>query len=442
MTARLPRRRTLAAPARFAARWRELAACRGTDLEVFFPERGESAEPARQVCAACPVRQPCLDYAITNRITHGIWGGLTERERRALRSGWVRASRRERDRAILAAEAAGYTAAAIGRSFGLSRTSVTRIVRDRERRGPARMSRAPGSRVIAFATWLLALLGAGLMYVSFDAQYQFILAQKGVLGASMIEAAMLDAGMVILSALGIGLAQAGKPSGSVRVLIMICAGASAGMNLAAADPASWRSVAAYVSAPVFLAVITDRVIAVIRQHVLPLDAESAWAPLGRAAVIMLRLAGVVALYLLRTMLAPSGTLRGLRQMVLDAAPVPGMTDVRRTGGEPLPCPAHDHEIPGHGSGQPSEDKHAAQVSADADGRGAGQPVTGFGTKKAAFLSRYRAHPEYGNRSAAGRVAAELAPLAGLQAGTGRTYIAEELRKLTGMADPRPAEEGR
>ena len=109
MTARLPRHRSLAAPARFAARWRELAACRGTDLEVFFPGRGESAGPARQVCAACPVRQPCLDYAITNRIVHGIWGGLTERERRALRSGWVRASRRERDRAVLAADAAGYT---------------------------------------------------------------------------------------------------------------------------------------------------------------------------------------------------------------------------------------------------------------------------------------------------------------------------------------------
>jgi hypothetical protein len=302
------------------------------------------------------------------------------------------------------------------------------------------MSRTPGSRVIAFATWLLALLGAGLMYVSFDAQYQFILAQKGVLGASLIEAAMLDAGMVILSALGIGLAQAGKPSRSVRVLIMICAGASAGMNLAAAEPASWRSVAAYVSAPVFLAVITDRVIAVIRQHVLPLYAESAWASLGRGAVIMLRLVGIVALYLLRTMLAPSGTLRGLRQMVLDAAPVPGMRGIRRAGGEPLPYPAHDHEIPGHGSGQPPEDKHAAQFSADADGRSAGRPVTGFGTKKAAFLSRYRAHLEYGNRSAAGRVAAELAPLAGLQAGTGRTYIAEELRTLADMVGPRPAEE--
>ena len=43
-------------------------------------------------------------------------------------------------------------------------------------------NRIPGSRVIAFATWLLALLGAGLMYVSFDAQYQFILAQKDASG--------------------------------------------------------------------------------------------------------------------------------------------------------------------------------------------------------------------------------------------------------------------
>ena len=128
MTARPPRHRSLAFPARFAARWRQLAACRGTDLEVFFPERGESAGPARQVCAACPVREPCLDYAITNRIAYGIWGGLTERERRALRSRWVRASRRDRDRAVLAADKDGYTAAEIGRSFGLSLISVSRVL--------------------------------------------------------------------------------------------------------------------------------------------------------------------------------------------------------------------------------------------------------------------------------------------------------------------------
>jgi hypothetical protein len=96
---------------------------------LFFPGRGESAEPARQVCGACPVRQPCLDYAISNAITHGIWGGLIERERRALRTSYLRAVRLERDQDVAATVATGYTAAAIGRSFGLSRTSVTRIVR-------------------------------------------------------------------------------------------------------------------------------------------------------------------------------------------------------------------------------------------------------------------------------------------------------------------------
>jgi WhiB family redox-sensing transcriptional regulator len=129
VTAHLSRYCNLAAPARFAARWRERAACRGAELDVFYPERGETAEPARQVCAACPVRQPCLSYALSNRITHGIWGGLTDRERRPLQTRLVQDARRDRDRAILAAEAAGYTTAAIGRSFGLSRTSITRIVR-------------------------------------------------------------------------------------------------------------------------------------------------------------------------------------------------------------------------------------------------------------------------------------------------------------------------
>ena len=66
---------------------------------------------------------------MSNRIVHGIWGGLTERERRPLQSEWVQADRRDRDRAILAADAAGYTTAVIGRSFGLSPISVVRIVR-------------------------------------------------------------------------------------------------------------------------------------------------------------------------------------------------------------------------------------------------------------------------------------------------------------------------
>jgi len=128
VTAGTLRHRSPAAPAPFAARWRALAACRGADLDLFFPGRGESAEPARRVCAGCPVREPCLDYALRHGITHGIWGGLAERDRRALRSRHTGAARRERDEAIAAAAAAGYSQAAIGRAFGLARTSVSRIL--------------------------------------------------------------------------------------------------------------------------------------------------------------------------------------------------------------------------------------------------------------------------------------------------------------------------
>ena len=68
-------------------------------------------------------------------ITHGIWGGLAERDRRALRTRRVSAARRERDEAITAAAAAGYTTAAISRAFGLARTSVSRVLsRDADRR--------------------------------------------------------------------------------------------------------------------------------------------------------------------------------------------------------------------------------------------------------------------------------------------------------------------
>ena len=69
------------------------------------------------------MRQPCLDYALSHGIVHVIWGGLAERDRRALRSRRVGAARWERDDAIAAASAAGYSQAAIGRAFGLARTS-------------------------------------------------------------------------------------------------------------------------------------------------------------------------------------------------------------------------------------------------------------------------------------------------------------------------------
>ena len=64
--------------------WRQQARCRGVDPEVFYPvsDDDEDAEEAKSICALCPVREACLEFALTTREKHGVWGGLTERERR------------------------------------------------------------------------------------------------------------------------------------------------------------------------------------------------------------------------------------------------------------------------------------------------------------------------------------------------------------------------
>lgn len=64
--------------------WRQLAACRGIDAEVFYPVTDEDADVAKGICSVCPVRHPCLEYALANREREGIWGGATERERRRI----------------------------------------------------------------------------------------------------------------------------------------------------------------------------------------------------------------------------------------------------------------------------------------------------------------------------------------------------------------------
>ena len=65
--------------------WQENALCAQTDPEAFFPEKGGSTREAKKVCLSCEVRQECLEYAMTNDERFGIWGGLSERERRKLR---------------------------------------------------------------------------------------------------------------------------------------------------------------------------------------------------------------------------------------------------------------------------------------------------------------------------------------------------------------------
>lgn len=64
--------------------WTADALCAQVDMDGFFPEKGGSTRQAKAVCLMCPVREVCLEYALDNRVQHGIWGGVSERERRRM----------------------------------------------------------------------------------------------------------------------------------------------------------------------------------------------------------------------------------------------------------------------------------------------------------------------------------------------------------------------
>jgi WhiB family redox-sensing transcriptional regulator len=65
--------------------WQERALCAQTDPEAFFPEKGGSTREAKKICLSCDVRDRCLEYALAHDERFGIWGGLSERERRKLK---------------------------------------------------------------------------------------------------------------------------------------------------------------------------------------------------------------------------------------------------------------------------------------------------------------------------------------------------------------------
>lgn len=65
--------------------WRDEGLCAQTDPDAFYPDKGQSPKQAKKVCAGCPVQALCLAYALTHDERYGIWGGLSERERRAMK---------------------------------------------------------------------------------------------------------------------------------------------------------------------------------------------------------------------------------------------------------------------------------------------------------------------------------------------------------------------
>ncbi|RZV45557.1 MAG: WhiB family transcriptional regulator [Acidimicrobiales bacterium] len=69
--------------------------CANQPPETFFPSDGVGVEVAKRVCAKCAVKEPCLEYALENRIDHGVWGGCSERQRRRI----LKARRKEAEKA-------------------------------------------------------------------------------------------------------------------------------------------------------------------------------------------------------------------------------------------------------------------------------------------------------------------------------------------------------
>lgn len=72
-------------PSREEIAWQDWGMCSQTSPDAFFPDKGQPTAAAKRVCATCPVQAECLEYALANDERFGVWGGLSERERRVLK---------------------------------------------------------------------------------------------------------------------------------------------------------------------------------------------------------------------------------------------------------------------------------------------------------------------------------------------------------------------
>jgi hypothetical protein len=215
------------------------------------------------------------------------------------------------------------------------------------RRWLAEASQRRGARLIWASAAGLAVLAAATFYVSYRAQFTFMFGVKRQFAPALIEALIADVAMVVCALLALGMACAGQSAKVARLLVVVFAGLSAGMNYLAADVASFRSVAVYVMPPAVFAVCTDQVVSVVRRFGLGISEDSAWSVLGRLVLA----AAIIVLYSLRLVLAPAETARGLRKMVLAAAPIPepeprkaAPEDRRREDREVLPdAPDEDQQ---------------------------------------------------------------------------------------------------
>ena len=115
------------------AEWMESAACKGKDVDLFFSGPGMLPVEALRLCQSCPVRVDCLNYAVDNHIDHGMWGGLSARERRVrcqytpIKTNTQLFSSEQRQR-IVARFLFGLSTLEIAEELGCSRRTVSRVL--------------------------------------------------------------------------------------------------------------------------------------------------------------------------------------------------------------------------------------------------------------------------------------------------------------------------
>jgi hypothetical protein len=329
-------------------------------------------------------------------------------------TGWPPASPARRP-----AAAAGITGVPAGRPPGYPAVPLA-MTGERGRPGPWLRNAAAG---------LMMLAGAAAA-VSFSAQYRLAEAARHLPVIAGLEAAIPDAAALVFACLGIALAQQGRAAVRARFLNLAAVATSVFMNAIAAGP-GWRAGAIWVMPPAAYALASDTLIGVVR--ILAAARRGPGADPAAEATPLAALGGA-ARWLLRLAAAPASTLAGFRGWVIAECPVAPGT---RAGPAARPAP-------------PAVPASAAAAAAAQAGRDGSRPAAALrrprpGTKTARFLAL--AEREHGPLhavplAAVGRIAAGLAPRAGLHPGAARTALrAAILAARSGAAGPGPARHG-
>ena len=301
-----------------------------------------------------------------------------------------------------------------------------------------------GAILLVAAAFLLLLLAAAQGYVSFRAQYAFIDHAKRSRVPSMLEALGLDTGAVIFALLALSLARRGRPGGVERTLNVACALGSMTMNLLAANLASPRSVTVWVLPSVLYAFASDRLIAVVRRWMQPPDSLAAQEGSAWQAVAS------IALWALRLVFDPLGTLAALRRHVLAITPIaPGtrppssqVPSVRYWNLAQLSSRSHPNGRPDRIATEPAaiptrQRPNVPELPARHDREPA---VLEPGEKKREALIRLyeergqAGDPRYGDRAKTAEIAGEIALAIGYHPGTARRELA---RYLAAQLAPEP-----